>query len=114
MSVTAQPTPGTLELPPGPVRRFTVEEYHRMIAAGVFAEDERSELLEGWIVPKMTRNPYHEAVIDATQEAIRKLLPEGWRLRTQSPTSTLDSEPEPDVAVAKGSLGDFVSRHPGP
>jgi Uma2 family endonuclease len=31
-------------------RSFTVEEYHRMARAGVFAEDDRVELLDGEIV----------------------------------------------------------------
>ncbi len=37
-------------------RRLSVEEYHRMIAAGVFGEDERLELLEGVIVEMSPRN----------------------------------------------------------
>ena len=28
--------------------RFTVKQYHKMIANGVFAEDDRVELLEGY------------------------------------------------------------------
>jgi Uma2 family endonuclease len=31
-------------------RRFTVEEYHKMGEAGIFAENERVELIEGEIV----------------------------------------------------------------
>jgi hypothetical protein len=52
-------------LPPLPVRRFTVDEYHRMIQAGVLGEDDDVELLEGWIVPKMGRNPPHDALMVA-------------------------------------------------
>ena len=47
-------------VPPVPVRRFTVDEYHQMIRAGILGEDDDVELLEGWIVPKMPRNPAHE------------------------------------------------------
>jgi hypothetical protein len=39
-------------LPPLPLHRFTVEEYHRMIASGALDEERRVELLEGWIVSK--------------------------------------------------------------
>jgi hypothetical protein len=45
------------ELPPLPVRRFSVKEYHRMIDSGILTDEDRVELLEGWIVPKMARNP---------------------------------------------------------
>ena len=43
--------------PPLPVRRFTVEEYHRLSDSGVLADDDRVELIEGWIVPKTVHNP---------------------------------------------------------
>jgi hypothetical protein len=33
-------------LPPLPVRRFTVDEYHRLIETGVLREDDDVELLE--------------------------------------------------------------------
>ena len=44
-------------VPPLPVRRFTVDEYHQMIETGVLGEDDDVELLEGWIVPKMGKKP---------------------------------------------------------
>src|SRR5947209_7636584 len=34
---------------PVPIRRFTVEEYQRMGEVGILAEDERVELVEGWV-----------------------------------------------------------------
>ena len=49
-------------VPPVPVRRFTVAEYHQMIQAGILGEDDNVELLEGWIVPEMPRNPTHDAL----------------------------------------------------
>ena len=47
MVTVTEPELDDLTPPPYPVRRFTVDEYHRMIAAGVFADDDRFELLEG-------------------------------------------------------------------
>jgi Uma2 family endonuclease len=114
MATATQPTWDLAELPPFPVRRFTVDEYHVMIAAGVFAEDEDFELLEGWIVPKMTKYPPHEVSIELTQEAVRALLPAGWRIRTQMATTTRDSEPEPDLCVVRGTPRDHLAHHPGP
>jgi Uma2 family endonuclease len=101
-------------IPELPVRRFTVDEYHRMIADGYFADDERFELLEGWITPKMVRNPPHDAVITLLDEAIRPNLPPGWLLRIQSALTTVESEPEPDLAVVRGRPRDYSTRHPGP
>ena len=48
---------------PFPVRRFTVEEYHRLGASCILADDDHVELLEGLIVPKMIRKPVHDAVV---------------------------------------------------
>lgn len=41
----------------GSLRRFTVAEYHKLIDFGFFAEDERYELLDGYIVHKRRRDP---------------------------------------------------------
>jgi Uma2 family endonuclease len=100
--------------PPFPVRRFTVDEYHRMIQAGILTEDDRVELLEGWIVPKMAHNPPHDCVLTRADEAIRALLPNAWRLRVQCAITTADSEPEPDLAVVLGPSTRYATRHPGP
>jgi Uma2 family endonuclease len=95
------------------MRRWTVDEYHTMIRAGVFGRDEQFELLEGWVVPKMSRNPPHDVALDKSQEAIRQRLPRGWRLRVQSAITTKDSEPEPDIAVVRGPAERYLEQHPG-
>ena len=57
------------------VRRFTVDEYHRLIQGGFFAGDERFELLDGWITPKMSRNPPHDFYLTRASGALRARLP---------------------------------------
>jgi Uma2 family endonuclease len=96
------------------MRRFTVDEYHRMIDNGFFAEDERFELLEGWIVYKMTRKPPHDATVELVSNLLRGHLPQGWRVREEKAITTVESEPEPDLAVVRGSIRDSMSRHPEP
>ena len=44
-------------------RRFSVAEYHRLIELGILTEDDNLELLEGYLVHKMSRNPPHDAAI---------------------------------------------------
>ncbi len=101
-------------VPPVPVRRFTVDEYHQMIQAGIIGEDDNVELLEGWIVPKMGRNPPHDTAVSIVTDILPPLLPKGWFRRVQSAVTTTASEPEPDLAVIRGTQRDFWSRHPGP
>jgi Uma2 family endonuclease len=98
----------------GTVRRFSVDEYHRLVDAGVLNEGEPIELLEGWLVYKMTRNPPHEVALGLAGDAIDGRLPAGWHVREQSAITTADSEPEPDLAVTRGARRDYKQRHPGP
>src|SRR5438552_1580477 len=96
------------------MQRFTVDEYHRMIDGGILTEEDRVELLEGWIVAKMPQTPMHNSVLDRSYEILRNVLPVGWRVRVQSAITTPDSEPEPDLAVVEGPANRYRTRHPGP
>ena len=96
------------------VRKFTVEEYHKLIEDSFFAENEKFELVEGWIVNKMSRNPPHDVAIDKTHEALQACLPKEWRIRIQSGITTADSEPEPDLAVVLGPADRYLDHHPEP
>ncbi len=96
------------------MRRFTVAEYHKLIDAGVLREGERVELLEGWLVQRMTIHPPHAVVVGLTSKRIDRRLPPGWITRIQQPVTLSESEPEPDVSVAKGEDRDFITGHPTP
>jgi Uma2 family endonuclease len=113
MTVTSRSIPSAAFPPANSLRRFSVEEYHALMRAGVLKEQERVELLEGWIVEKMTHNPLHDVVVDRVQETIRDRVSRDWRVRVQSATTTTDSEPEPDVVVARGPAERYLQRHPG-
>jgi Uma2 family endonuclease len=109
---SSSPSPQVAVPPPVLMRRWTVEEYHTMIQAGVFAQDEKFELLEGWVIPKMSGNPPHDVALDKSQEALRERIPRGWRLRIQSAIMTSDSEPEPDLALVIGPADRYLAHHP--
>lgn len=95
-------------------QRFTVDEYHRMIHAGILTEDDRVELLEGWIVEKAPRNSVLDTTLALVQAALSAVLPAAWICRSQSAVTTTDSEPEPDVAVVRGPIRRYATSHPGP
>ncbi len=101
-------------MPPEPVRRFGVSQYHRMIAAGILADDDPLELLEGWLVPKMVKNPAHSTARHVATKALEQAVPPGWHVRSQEPITLDDSEPEPDIAVVRGDPGQYARSHPGP
>lgn len=97
---------------PLPARRITVAEYHALISDGTLGENDRVELLEGRIVPKMTHNPPHDGTIQIISKRLRRFLPPQWDLRIQSAISTPDSEPEPDLAIVRDREQDYLVRHP--
>src|SRR5690554_3663396 len=72
------------KIPPVPVYRFAVEQYRRLSEIGVLTEDDRVELLDGWIVPKGKHSPRHDGTIELLEEEIRSRLLAGWRTRAQS------------------------------
>lgn len=114
MSVANPPFLPSPPPPPGPQRPFTVDEYHRMIESGVLAEDDPVELLEGWVVFKMPRNPPHGGCVALVNRALSRRLPEGFHCRVQSAVTTDDSEPEPDVALVAGDERRYLTSHPVP
>jgi|SRR5579884_1059199 len=96
------------------LRRLSVDEYLRLIEAGILANAEKLELLNGYMVEKVSRNPPHDLVLGLTEDAILALLPGGWFRRSQSSVTTPDSVPEPDIAIVRGQRRDYTGRHPGP
>lgn len=97
---------------PGSIRRFTVDQYHKALEAGAFDGGEQVELLEGWVVNKMGHNPPHDSTVDRIQEILRDRISKEWRVRVQSAITTRDSEPEPDIVIARGPASRYAKQHP--
>lgn len=114
MSTSTETAWGPTEMPPGPLRRFTIEEYHRMIETGVLGPEDRLELLNGWIVSRSPHNPPHDTSVSLTDDAIDYRLPQGWCIRVHASITLSESEPEPDIAVVRGEHRRYASRHPSP
>jgi Uma2 family endonuclease len=96
------------------VYRFTVQQYHAMMEAGVLGDKDRTELLEGWVVPEVTHNPPHDTAVDLILTSIAAVLPSQWRARGKSAVTTAESGPEPDVAVVRGPARRYSRSHPRP
>jgi Uma2 family endonuclease len=105
------PTPVTY-MADASISRFTVAQYQQMIETGILNDEDKVELLEGYVVRKMPRNPPHDGTIGVMDETLRAVIPAGWCLRTQLTVVLSDSQPEPDFAVARGRARDYLIRHP--
>src|SRR5262245_11919836 len=95
-----------------PIHRLSVAQYQAMVKAGILTEEDRVELLEGWLVPKRSSNPPHASVARRLRHLLDRLLPDGWLLLAQDPITTADSSPEPDLCIARGDEARFAQRHP--
>jgi Uma2 family endonuclease len=107
-------SPAAVTRPPGRLHRFTVGQFQKMIAVGIFPPGERVELLGGIVLKKMTQNPPHAVALDLAQGLMRPRLPPGWFLREQKPIVAPQSLPEPDLAAVRGPATRYVKQHPRP
>ena len=94
---------------------FTVDEYHCMIKAGIFHEDDHVELLDGRIRETMPVGPTHAAVVSRLNRRFAKQLSDDFLVRIQDPIRLSDlSEPEPDVTIAFMRDDEYEHGHPTP
>jgi Uma2 family endonuclease len=102
---------------------WTVEQYHRAIELGFLPEDASVELLDGFIIHKDRARAGGDptTIGDRHRVAVVRLSHTGPRfdaqacfLQTQQPISLPPtSEPEPDAAVVRGHIDDYLERPPG-
>jgi Uma2 family endonuclease len=96
-------------------RLFTVEDYHRMVDAGILSEDDRVELIHGEVLAMSPIGPRHSAaVLRATQYLVRSA---GDRAIVGVQGSVrLDQydEPQPDLYLLRPKNDFYASGHAGP
>ena len=112
---TATLSPSPSPSPPLPAvaptrRRFTVAEYCALAEAGILAEGERIELLDGEIITMPPIGPPHENGTDLLNRLLTYQLYDRALVRVQgSVRLNDDSLPQPDIAVLR--LRDDYHRH---
>ena len=95
------------------LKRWTREQYDTMVAQGILGPESHVQLLDGEIIQMAPQRPLHSTAIRLVADALRGILPPGYHVREQAPLAAAeDSEPEPDVAVVRGAIRDYTSRHP--
>ncbi|PWU14103.1 MAG: hypothetical protein C5B50_17920 [Verrucomicrobia bacterium] len=92
------------------VSPLTPEEYHRLDEFNEHGR--RTELIRGIVIEKMSKSPLHSYLAKRLYDIITALAPKGVVIRREDPLALADSEPEPDIAVVRGSDKDFLKDHP--
>jgi Uma2 family endonuclease len=103
-------------LEPTSLKRWTVQDYHRMDEMGILPPDERTELIDGQIILMAAKGTPHVLALRLLAKVLDALLNElPVFVSTQDPIQLNDfSEPEPDLAVIRGTELDYADRHPRP
>ncbi|MDY7016008.1 MAG: Uma2 family endonuclease, partial [Cyanobacteriota bacterium] len=96
------------------LKRWTVQDYHRMSELGILDPNERTELISGQITLMAAKGTPHVTALRLLAIALDKQLAErDVFVSTQDPIQLDEfSEPEPDLAIVKGTVLDYTDRHP--
>lgn len=92
--------------------RFDVDAFARMGEAGIFAEDDRVELIDGEVREMNPIGPSHAWVVDRLAELLVTRLAGAAHVRVQNPIRLGPrTEPQPDLSVARRQRA-YARRHP--
>jgi Uma2 family endonuclease len=95
------------------LRRWSRDEYDQMVATGIFYPGERVELIDGEILAVTPQGSAHATGIQLAADALRASFGSGVVVRAQLPMAAgTHSEPEPDIAVVRGTPRDYREAHP--
>lgn len=108
----SEPNENEFEIESVKIRRWTRDEYYQMAEMGFF-DGKRVELIEGEIIETAPMKSLHATVVRLVLDVIRRVFIEGYIVDSQLPMSFSEiTEPEPDVAIVKGEIKDFIQTHP--
>ena len=94
-------------------RKFTIDEYHQLVDLGFFTENDRIELIRGEIIEMAPKRTPHSVCNSTLFGELYRLLYDRANVRGQEPIILPDnSEPEPDVVIAKKKDDNYLSAHP--
>ena len=96
----------TLPLVPPPLRprRIIVDEYERIIASRSLNEPKKIELIDGYLVTKMSKSVKLGFSIKEVLKALERIISPGWTWRQEQPVRIPPyDEPEPDITIVRGS-----------
>lgn len=96
-------------------RRFSVDEFRRMTEAGILPEESGWEVIDGFLVDKMTIGSRHASVVKRLTAFLYGVLGDRFTVAVQDPIHIDDyNEPEPDIAILKYRADFYAEAHPSP
>src|SRR5580765_3630908 len=89
---------------------LSVAAYRALGEAGLIPKE--TELLYGQVYHKMSKSPFHSALVRRFLKLLRKASLPGRFVTSEQPITCEHSEPEPGIAVVRGAEEDFWDEHP--
>jgi Uma2 family endonuclease len=82
--------------------QFTVADFARMVEAGILAEDDRVELMDGEVRAMSPIGPRHVAIVNRLNALLSRQVADRAIVSVQNPIQLTDyTEPQPDIAVLR-------------
>ncbi|MCY7347182.1 MAG: Uma2 family endonuclease [Pyrinomonadaceae bacterium] len=92
--------------------RWTRDQYYQMAELGFF-RDKRVELIKGEIIEMSPMKSAHATAISLAVQVLGEIFNKNFIVRSQLPMGFgKTDEPEPDIAVVKGTIRNFSGSHP--
>ncbi|MDF0554083.1 Uma2 family endonuclease [Kamptonema sp. UHCC 0994] len=96
-------------------RLFTVEEYHLMTKAGIIADSDRVELIEGEIILMAAIGTRHAGCVRRVARVFSQLPENRAIFDVQNPVQLSErAEPQPDVVLLQPRADYYDTAHPTP
>jgi Uma2 family endonuclease len=97
------------------VRQLNSAEYYQMMESGIIREGERVELILGQIFTMAAKGTRHTLCTRKLFKQLLSLIDERADVQSQDPiTLPNNSEPEPDIVIARLRSDEYINSHPAP
>ena len=94
-------------------RKLSVDDFHRIGAAGILGEDDRVELIDGEMMEMAPIGSVHLAMVNRLSRMLNRGAGTQAIVSTQNPIALPPrSEPQPDVALLKPRADDYKGSLP--
>jgi Uma2 family endonuclease len=97
------------------IRSLTSADYYQMMESGIIREGEKVELISGQIFTMAAKGTRHTLSTRKLFKQFLALIGDQADVQSQDPiTLPNNSEPEPDIVIARLRSDDYANSHPAP
>lgn len=96
-------------------KRFRVEDFRRMTEVGILPEESGWEIIDGYLIDKMTIGSKHASAVNRLNRILTNLVRDSLIVSVQNPIHIDEyNEPEPDIALLRPRKDFYSESHPTP